>query len=92
LDTFLFAFQNVFVAVVNVFGQNVKMATVSVAKPLPESGIKCRQCRSGFLIEQKEDEKFQAKNDLYVFKDDSLPDWIMLKVEEVSKKLPSPSL
>ena len=50
----------------------------------PESGLKCRQCRSGFVAELYDcDGEFTTTDDLFVFDDDSMPDWIAVKVEEV---------
>ena len=50
----------------------------------PESGLKCRQCRSGFLAKIfYTNGEFNCTGDLYVFDDDSMPDWIATKVEEV---------
>ena len=52
----------------------------------PESGLKCRQCRSGFVAEIYDcDGEFASTDDLFVFDDDSMPDWIAVKVEEVLK-------
>jgi len=49
----------------------------------PESGLKCRQCRSGFVAEIYDcDGEFASTDDLFVFDDDSMPDWIAVKVEE----------
>ena len=54
-----------------------------------EVGLKCRQCRSGFLVESKESHDLvSSTTDLYLIKDDALPDWISDKIEEVSHSLP----
>ena len=54
----------------------------------PESGLKCRQCRSGFVAEIYDcDGEFASTDDLFVFDDDSMPDWIAVKVEEVLEHL-----
>ena len=67
-----------------------KMATampiIKEDKKLPESGIKCRQCRSGFLIEVVDSEKsesFTSTTDLYLINEEDLPNWVSEKVEEV---------
>ena len=53
-------------------------------KQTPESGLKCRQCRSGFVAELYDSNgEFASTSDLFVFDDDSMPDWIAVKVEEV---------
>ena len=52
-----------------------------------EMGLKCRQCRSGFLVESKNeshDPLLSSTTDLYLIKDDELPEWISDKIEEVS--------
>ena len=49
---------------------------------LEEVGLKCRQCRSGFLVESKG--TTEATTDLYLIKDDALPEWISDRIEEVS--------
>ena len=52
-----------------------------------EMGLKCRQCRSGFLVESKNeshDPLLSSTTDLYLIKDDELPEWISEKIEEVS--------
>lgn len=52
-------------------------------KQTPESGLKCRQCRSGFVAELYDSNgEFASTSDLFVFDDDSMPDWIAVKVEE----------
>ena len=54
---------------------------LSEEKP-EEVGLKCRQCRSGFLVESKG--TTEATTDLYLIKDDALPEWISDRIEEVS--------
>ena len=49
-----------------------------------EVGLKCRQCRSGFLVESKG--TTEATTDLYLIKDDALPEGISDRIEEVSSK------
>ena len=55
---------------------------------LPDSGLKCRKCRSGFLAEIKHEngDGFKSTSDLFVFSEENMPDWILQKVEEVSKR------
>ena len=57
---------------------------LSEEKP-EEVGLKCRQCRSGFLVESKG--TTEATTDLYLIKDDALPEWISDRIEEVSIKI-----
>lgn len=54
---------------------------LSEEKP-EEVGLKCRQCRSGFLVESKG--TTEATTDLYLIKDDALPEWISDRIEEAS--------
>ena len=54
---------------------------LSEEKP-EDVGLKCRQCRSGFLVESKG--TTEATTDLYLIKDDALPEWISDRIEEVS--------
>jgi len=61
------------------------MPIIKEDKKLPESGIKCRQCRSGFLIEVVDSEKsesFTSTTDLYLINEEDLPNWVSEKVEE----------
>ena len=64
-------------------------AIVEITEPSdlpPEIGLKCRQCRSGFLAKIFDTNgEFFCTGDLYVFDDDSMPNWIAVKVEEVRK-------
>ena len=58
---------------------------ISEGPEIPEIGLKCRQCRSGFLAQIFESNgEFVSTGDLFVFDDDSMPDWIAIKVEEVN--------
>ena len=59
---------------------------LSEEKP-EEVGLKCRQCRSGFLVESKG--TTEATTDLYLIKDDALPEWISDRIEEVSLEFKS---
>ena len=51
---------------------------------LPDFGLKCKKCRSGFLAESQLQNDFKSTSDLYVFSEENMPNWIQLKVEEVS--------
>ncbi len=63
------------------------MATASdSSSEQPESGLKCRQCRAGFLVtNHDENHDAQGSGDLFILQDDDLPDWIMARIEEVSE-------
>ena len=52
------------------------------SQELPNCGLKCRKCRSGFLAEIEHD-GIKSTSDLYVFSDENMPQWISQKVEEV---------
>jgi len=51
------------------------------SQELPNCGLKCRKCRSGFLAEIEHD-GIKSTSDLYVFSDENMPQWISQKVEE----------
>ena len=57
---------------------------------LPDFGLKCRQCRTGYLAEIKDDPKsqgFQSTPDRFILNDENLPKWISVKIEEVCSYL-----
>lgn len=57
----------------------------STEESLPDFGLKCGQCRSGFLVKisDKNSQGFLTTSDLYVIRDEELPEWISEKIEEV---------
>ena len=60
------------------------MKIMAENQELPDFGLKCKKCRSGFLAESQLQNDFKSTSDLYVFSEENMPNWIQLKVEEVS--------
>ena len=56
--------------------------TMAESQELPNCGLKCRKCRSGFLAEIEHD-GIKSTSDLYVFSEENMPQWVSQKVEEV---------
>ena len=56
---------------------------------IPDKGLKCRKCRSGYLvqIQDKDSSDFRSTHDLFLFEEDALPGWILQKIEEVVSTL-----